>query len=118
MNWYRDFNVLDFDPLERLCTAALALFPHVEQEEIASQDAPIPFDVSSLADTVVDLSGDGTSNANTANFILYLTLRIRSLLADRRLGSVIAPDNDVSLTDWLADYLGGGGGIEWSGCDN
>ena len=105
-NYFNDFTVLDFEPFEALFATALATFPQVAMEDIASEDAPIPFDVGLLADTVDDLSADGTSNANTANFISYLTLRIRSLMADRRLGSVIDPNTDVTLDGWLADYLG------------
>jgi DNA helicase HerA-like ATPase len=105
-NYFNDFTVLDFEPFEALFATALATFPQVAMEDIASEDAPIPFDVGLLADMVDDLSADGTSNANTANFISYLTLRIRSLMADRRLGSVIDPNTDVTLDGWLADYLG------------
>lgn len=106
VTYFSDFTILDFEPLAVLFETALATFPQVAVEDIASEDAPIPFDVGLLADTVDDLSVDGTSNANTANFISYLTLRIRSLMADRRLGSVIDPNTDVTLDGWLADYLG------------
>jgi len=106
VNYFNDFTVLDFEPFEALFATALATFPQVAVEDIASEDAPIPFDVGLLADTVDDLSADGTSNANTANFTSYLTLRIRSLMADRRLASVIDPETDVTLEGWLADYLG------------
>jgi len=109
VTYYNDFTVLDFEPFSELFIAALVTFPDVALENTASEDSPIPFDIDSLADTVDDLSADGSSNANTANFVSYLTLRIRSLTADRRLRSVIMPTTDITLDEWLSDYLGNSG---------
>lgn len=106
VTYYDDFTILDFEPFIALFEVALEAFPQVSLEDTASEDSPIPFDVGTLADTVDDLSADGSSNANTANFVSYLTLRIRSLMADRRLRSVITPEADITLDEWLSDYLG------------
>jgi hypothetical protein len=107
--YYQDFTVLDFEPIVVLLDGALDAMPRVAPETTTSEDAPIQFDVGQLADFVDDLSSEGTANANTANFIAYLTLRIRSLLADRRLRTVIDPGKPLTLSDWLAAHLGENG---------
>jgi hypothetical protein len=107
--YFDDFTILDFEPFTALFEVALSAFPQVEFEDTASEDAPIPFDVLALADTVDDLSADGAANANTINFVSYLTLRIRSLMADRRLETVINPQSPITLEEWLNDYLGENG---------
>lgn len=104
--YYDDFTILDFEPLIGLIDAALETLPNVPLESHASEDAPKPFDVGQLADFVDDLSADGTSNANVGNFVAFLTLRIRSLLAERRLRAVVDPATQLTLADWLGTYIG------------
>lgn len=104
--YFNDFTILDFEPFDPLFEAALSTFPSIELEDKASEDAPIPFDIRQLADTIDDLSSESTSNASVANFISYLTLRIRALMANQRLGDVINPEVDISLASWLSDYVG------------
>lgn len=92
-----------FLPLFDLIEQAL---PAVAAEEEISEDAPSPFDVRQLADHVDALSADASANPNVANFIATLTLRIRSMLADRQLAQVIAPENPPTLENWLSGLLG------------
>jgi hypothetical protein len=92
-----------FLPLFDLVEQAL---PAVAAEEEISEDAPSPFDVRQLADHVDALSADTSANPNVANFIATLTLRIRSMLADRQLAQVIAPENPPTLENWLSGLLG------------
>jgi uncharacterized protein len=65
--------------------------------------------VKQMADTIDALSADTAANLNVANFIATLTLRIRSMLADRRLSPVIAPNNPPSFENWLEGLLGNTG---------
>jgi DNA helicase HerA-like ATPase len=104
--YFDDFNIVDFQPFMQLFEAALAAFPLALADDTSSEDAPIPFDISMLADTIDDISSDGTANANVANFVSYLTLRIRSLMADQRLGAVINPEAPPTFEGWLSDYIG------------
>lgn len=106
---FNDFSLLHFNPLVPLCDAVEQQFPTVADESTAGQDLPLPFDVSQLADMLDDLSSENQGNANTANFIAYLTLRIRSLLADQALRSVVAPEDEIKLEDWLETYIGADG---------
>lgn len=106
---YNAPNVVEFNAFLPLFDAIEQALPVVAVEEEISEDAPIPFDVSQIADHVDALSAESSSNANIANFIATLTLRIRSMLANRRLSSVISPDHPPSFENWLSGLLGSSG---------
>jgi len=104
--YYNAPNVAEFNGILPLFDFVEQALPEVPREETISEDAPTPFDVRQLADYVDALSADSSANANTANFIAWLTLRIRSILENRRLAEVIAPENSPTLEGWLAGVLG------------
>jgi hypothetical protein len=107
--YYNAPNVAEFNAFLPLFDAVEHSLPAVAHEEEISEDAPTPFDVRQIADYVDALSADSLSNPNISNFIATLTLRIRSLLADRQLSLVIAPENPPTFENWLAGLLGSAG---------
>ncbi len=107
--YYNAPNAAEFSAFLPLFDAVEQALPVVPVEEEISEDAPVPFDVRQIPDHVDALSADTASNPNVANFIATLTLRIRSMLADRRLSPMIAPDSEVSFEDWLSNLLGNKG---------
>lgn len=106
---YNAPNVAEFNAFLPLFDAVEQALPAVVAEEEISEDAPTPFDVRQIADHVDALSADSSTNANIANFIATLTLRIRSMLANSRLSSVIDPDNPPTFENWLVGLLGNAG---------
>jgi uncharacterized protein len=104
--YYNAPNAAEFNAFLPLFDAVEQELPDVPKEEVVSEDAPSPFDVRQLADHVDALSADSSSSPNVANFIATLTLRIRSMLADKRLSTVIAPETPPSFGDWLSGLLG------------
>lgn len=104
--YYNAPNAAEFNAFLPLFDAVEEALPKVTQEEGISEDAPIPFDIRQIADHVDALSADTSSNSNVANFIATLTLRIRSMLADRRLSPMIAPESHQTFADWLDGLLG------------
>jgi hypothetical protein len=107
---YNAPNVAEFQTFLPLFDAVEQALPAVPRAEEISEDAPTPFDVRLIADHVDALSADTATNANVANFIATLTLRIRSLIADRRLAPVIAPEDPPTFADWLEGLLGNDAG--------
>lgn len=105
-HYYNAPNVAEFNTFVPLLENVEKALPPVALEEEVNEDAPSPFDVGQLADHVDALSADAPGNPNVANFIATLTLRIRSMLADRQLAQVIAPENPPSLENWLSNLLG------------
>ncbi|MDC4203305.1 MAG: hypothetical protein MPW13_02730 [Candidatus Manganitrophus sp.] len=100
---YTDFNALDFEPFMPLFSAAEGTFPPVADDAQISEDAPIPFDINQLADHIDDLCAD---SASSTNLIAFLTLRIRSMLADLRMRQVIAPEEPLEFHKWLESFIG------------
>lgn len=104
--YYNTPNVSEFRQFLPLFEAVLAALPQVANVEEVHEDSPCPFDVAEIAGHIEALSADSSSNANIANFIATLALRIRSMLADKRLAPVIAPDVPLTFEQWLTDMLG------------
>ncbi|HET7313047.1 ATP-binding protein, partial [Salinisphaera sp.] len=103
--YYSNFSYADFQPISDLMVEAQGYFPTQNNEFEGSEDAPVPFEVERFADYIDDLAANSGSNANIANFIAFLTLRIRSMTSTPSLRPVITP-GDVSLEDWLNGNIG------------
>jgi hypothetical protein len=71
-----------------------------------SEDAPVPFDIDLLPDHLDKIASDAPG-AQTSQFIATLTMRIRMMLADRRLGPVVNPhQQSITFQQWLETYIG------------
>lgn len=80
-----------------------SVLPAVDLESVASEDAPIPFDVAEMSSHLEVLaSGEHSS----VQFVGSFGLRIRTMLGHLRMRSVVGPGVDESLETWLAGYLG------------
>lgn len=102
--FYRDFTVTEVIDLADSIQTALGMLPEPPPPPPVGEDAPNWFDVHLLADHLDRIAQD--QGGNVAGFISTLGLRIRSMVADARLGSVIGDDDNVSFSDWLVDYIG------------
>lgn len=70
-----------------------------------SEDKPAVFSVDDLPDHLAALSqtADFASGAGHAS---YLIARVRTMLSDARLRSIVCPDTGKDLPEWLCDLLG------------
>jgi hypothetical protein len=100
---FDDFSEPELVAIREAIDAVLDLLPDVP-EGGANEDAPIPFDPHELADHL-ELLADGLGQSAHVGGLL---IRIRTLLADERLGPVIAPKDPPTFEDWLASFLGSG----------
>jgi DNA helicase HerA-like ATPase len=92
--------------VRELLDTAIAAFPDAATAEAGGgEDAPIPFDVSELPDLLEGIARSSGSG-HMSQFVASLAIRIRGMLEDSRLRDVLHPDDEVSLADWLADYIG------------
>jgi uncharacterized protein len=103
---YEVFGLSDFDKLVEAFDEAMAALPELPPLEWESEDAPIPFEPDALHERLGVLAQDEASG-NAANFVATLLLRVRTMLADRRMRPVIAPNPDPSFEEWLAEVVGG-----------
>jgi len=67
-----------------------------------NEDVPVKFSGEVFADFLEGLAQE-TGNEQYVEFLLA---RIRTMLADTRMSSVIAGDDEVTLEKWLGDYVG------------
>ena len=106
LQYVTDFSIVDIEAIRDRLTAYM---DSVDDDAVAtsiSEDAPIPFDVNLLAD---HLDRIAAGQGNLAGFISTLGLRIRSMLADQRLGNVIGKTPPTSFEEWLKSYIGDDG---------
>lgn len=104
LQYVTDFSISD---IETVRDKLIAYTESVNDDALittVSEDAPLPFNVNHLADHLERIAaGQG---GNLAGFISTLGLRIRSMLADQRLGSVIGKDPPTNFESWLKSYIG------------
>jgi uncharacterized protein len=108
--YYTAANVAEFRAFLPLFEAIERALPAVAALDEVTEDAPVPFDVTAIADHVDALSAEAATNANMANFVATLSLRIRSMVSDRRIAPIINPPNPINLGEWLVDVLGSSDG--------
>jgi DNA helicase HerA-like ATPase len=101
---YNDFSEPDLISVCAQIDEVLGVLPE-HPEETASEDAPLPFDPRELADHL-ELLAATADIGQAAQFIATLTMRIRMMLADQRLGPIVAPDEAEPFDKWLEAYLG------------
>jgi hypothetical protein len=102
------FNPWSEPELEQLRDALEAVveeLPMLGDGGSASEDAPSPFNPHELSDHL-ELLATSPDYGQSAQFIATLTMRIRMMLADRRLGPIVAPEDSPSFEQWLTDYVG------------
>lgn len=106
--YFTDFHVGDLEDAAASIKTVTDALPDITGVAAAiSEDAPIPFDVTLLAEHLDHIAAE--QGGNFAAFISTLGLRIRSMLADQRLGSVIAKSPPTQFEDWLKNYVGDDG---------
>jgi hypothetical protein len=68
-----------------------------------NEDMPIEFNVNQLANHIEVISEE----QGVLQFLDFLIMRIRSLLADVRMKSTIGNDPTLTLEEWLESYISG-----------
>ncbi|MCK9390119.1 MAG: ATP-binding protein [Syntrophales bacterium] len=102
--YFRDFHVSDLESVRNDLNALIDVLPDIGNNAPISEDAPLFFDVNMLAEHLEQTATE--QGGNVAGFISTLGLRIRSMLADQRLGAVIGRDPPTSFDMWLKNYVG------------
>lgn len=65
-------------------------------------DTPISYDVEQLADHVENLA----IQEKVTQYLDFLILRVRTMLADTKMRSIIDNPKKITLSNWLSDYIG------------
>lgn len=102
VTYYISFEAGD---VERAIIAVEELLDSISEIELKigpDEDAPIRFKGEDLANHVEQLA----IKEGVIQFIESLVLRIRMMLSDARLSSVVGTEEPIEFDSWLADYVG------------
>jgi len=103
---YNDFSETEVLQVVDALTAALAELPLSLDDSGVSEDAPVPFELSAFPDHIDQVAAN-SPGGQTAQFLATLTMRIRMMLADPRLGPILNPAEDApTFEQWLDSYIG------------
>ena len=106
---FNDFGELEIRQVLKSISDSLAKLPATEVSEAVSEDAPLPFEAVDLPDHLDRIASDSPVG-QAAQFVATLSMRIRMMLADRRLGPVVNPsDTSMTFEQWLTKYVGSSG---------
>jgi len=100
--YYPAFDDTDIQKLIEAFDDAVKKVPLADENLKVDEDSPIEFDVADLSDVVehIAVEQEQTQHVDT------LLLRIKMLLSDERLRSVVSPKSGVDLASWLRDCIG------------
>ncbi len=100
--YYNNFSVQEVeDIIDRTSTLLKEHFP--ESVVGSNEDNPIPFDVNEIANYVDSLA----EKEGKLQFVDFLTMRIRTMLSDSRMSSIIVDSEEVTLENWLENIVDG-----------
>jgi len=102
--YFNDFTVADLETARTKITDITTSLPDIPGIAPINEDAPLYFDVNLLAEHLERIATE--QGGALAGFISTLGLRIRGMLADQRLGSVIGRTPPTTFETWLGDYVG------------
>jgi DNA helicase HerA-like ATPase len=105
---YNPFSQTDFSMVEEALNdviSAASEFANSQSPRNINEDSPIPFEIKDLSEHLEHLASN-SDFGNNAQFVATLTMRIRNMLADRRLGPILNPSTQPSFEQWLNDYIG------------
>lgn len=102
---YRAFSGAQLREVRSCVSAILTVIGGAYTDSPISEDAPVPFTISNLPDHLDKIASDAPGS-QTSQFIATLTMRIRMMLADRRLGPVVNPTQQlITFEQWLETYI-------------
>jgi len=100
--WYNGFSVNEVETIISLLQELITdYFP--ESIVDSNEDNPIPFPVKEIANYVDSLA----EKEGKLQFVDFLTMRIRTMLSDSRMSSIIGDNEDVTLDNWLESTVDG-----------
>lgn len=103
---YNDFSETELRSIISAIDGALEHLSDQSNEDRISEDAPIEFSVPTFPDHLDQIASE-SPGGQAAHFLAILTMRIRMILADRRLGPVVNPgERVISFEQWLESYIG------------
>lgn len=102
---YNEFSETDIGGVVSKLNEALQCLPQQTESLEITADTPKFFNVEHLPEYLDNIASSQTGR-DIAQFIGTLTMRIRMMLADNRLRNVVSPEKQITLEEWLKEYIG------------
>lgn len=100
---YPIYSVSDVDSLlEEMRTVYTAMGGSPSDLLPKNEDVPVKF----AGEVFVDFLEGLAQETGNEQYVEFLLARIRTMLADTRMSSVIGDDDEITLEKWLGDYVG------------
>ncbi len=100
--YYPAFSDQDVERMIEAFDRAIGDLPMPSERLRVNEDSPVRFDAGDLADVINQIADD----QGQLQHVDTLVLRVRMLLSDERLRSVVSSETDVDLSSWLQDVVG------------
>jgi len=100
--YYPAFDDPDVEKLINGFDRAIRELPIPTERLRVNEDSPVKFKVADLADVIEQIAVE----QGQSQFVDTLLLRVKMLLSDERLRSVVSPETDVDLSSWLEKVVG------------
>lgn len=102
---YNPFSFTDINTMHELISDFIGTnIKEIQPLNSINPDTPLPFNLDELIPHLEQLAQN--QGGNILQFVQMLALRMRFLLSDERLHSVVNPETEISLLDWLNEYIG------------
>lgn len=102
VEYYRAFTEDQVSVIVNALKASLEGLGGIVYQEGPDEDVPLTFSGTDLADHLEILA----EQENVSQYLDFLVARIRTFLSDPKMKAVIGNTHDVTLKQWLNDYIG------------
>jgi hypothetical protein len=99
---YNDFSETSIDPIIKELENCLKGLGGIIYQSGPNEDCPISYKGNEFADHLQELA----EQENNPQFFDFLIMRIRTMLSDERINSIIGDFFDITLEQWLSEYIG------------
>lgn len=100
--YFRAFTQVQVVKIRDALSSLIEVIGGVVYQEGPEENCPLPFKGADLADQI-DLVAQ---QENISQFVDFLVMRIRTMLADSNMKSIGGENKNVSLDDWLKQHIG------------
>ena len=100
--YYHAFSEQQAISIETAIRSTLQLLGGIVYHEGPGENTPLPFEGAVFADHLEVLA----EQENISQFIDTLVIRIRTMLADPQMKAIVSDAKDLTLAQWLNDYIG------------
>lgn len=102
IEYYRAFTEAQIQEIVAALETAVGTVGGVLLQDGPDEDVPIAFEGTQLPDHLEVLA----EQENASQFVDFLVSRIRTLLSDTRMRSIISSSDGINLDNWLTTYIG------------